>query len=416
MELSVGRPSVIAFVSVFILLARLGESRADDWPGWRGANRDGHTSEVLPDHLTTPPPVRWRKSVGHGYAGVVVAGDRLVFADESAGHETVRVLRTTTGEEVWAYPVAPVWNDEFEHGPRCTPVVAGGRVFFQSNQGEFICLDLATGKRAWGFNFSDYGAFWVSSANSPIGAANRRGHCASAVVEGDQVVVSVGSTNGASLCAFAAGDGRLLWKTQNDLTAYSSPVVGTLAGERQVVTATCEGLIGVASGDGHLRWRVPFRTGANRNVLTPILDGDTVSFGSFTTGFRRVRVSASSQGQVAVDEWLNPQLKINLSTPVRVDGFYYGLGPTKNFVCFDRKDGAVKWDEKGFGEVASVITDGRGLLVLLDSGEIRLLEVTSEKYIELGRFQACGKTFSQPAWAERCLYVRDAREIVGYRF
>jgi outer membrane protein assembly factor BamB len=389
---------------------------ASEWPGWRGANRDGYTQESLPLKLASPPPVRWRKSVGHGYAGPVIGGNFLVLAEESGGKETVKALKLATGDEVWSTPVAPVWNDEFEHGPRCTPLVGRDRVFFQSNQGEFVCLDLATGRRKWGFHFSDYGAFWVPSVNSPIGAANRRGNSASALLDGDRVVVSVGSTNGAALCAFSIADGTLVWKTLNDLTTYVSPVIGTLAGERQVVTATCEGLVGVAAADGTLRWRVPFKTQANRNVLTPILEGNTVSFGSFTTGFRRVEISRDGAAFVVGERWLNSRLKINLSTPVLAGGAYYGLGPAKNFVCFDARDGAVRWDEKDFGDVASVVTDGSRLLVLLDSGEVRLLNRNPERYEELGRFQACGKSFSYPAWSEGILYVRDGREVVAYEF
>lgn len=385
-----------------------------DWPDWRGPNRDGYTTETFPTTLPANPPVRWKKSVGHGYAGVVVGGDQLIYADESAGHETIHAVQLKDGHEVWTTPVAPVWNDEFENGPRCTPVLTGGRVFFQSNQGEFVALDATNGRRLWGFNFKSYGAFWVPSPNSGVGAANRRGHAGSPLVVGDRVVVQVGSTNNAGLCAFQVADGKLLWRSQNDLTCFSSPVYAQLAGRGQVVAATCEGLLGVALDDGHPLWRIPFRTGANRNVLTPLIDGDTVTFASHTTGLRRVRVTGTGPTQQAQDQWFNPQLRINLSTPVRVGDHYYGMGPAKNYVCIDRATGTVQWAESGFEGAAATITDGQRLLVLLDSGEVRLLTATPEKYTELGRFQASGKTMSHPAWSDGRLYVRDSREIQVY--
>lgn len=385
-----------------------------DWPDWRGPGRDGHTAEALPSTLTSAPQPRWRRSVGHGYAGVVVQGDRLYLADEVDGKETLHALRLSDGHPLWSFPVAPVWNDEFENGPRCTPVVADGRVFFQSNQGEFVALDAGTGRRLWGFHFRDYGTFWVPSPNSGTGAANRRGNTGSPIVRGDRVVVQVGSTNNASLCAFQVGDGRLLWRSQDDLTGFSSPVVGTLGGVPQVVTTTCEGLLGVALDDGRKLWRVPFRTGANRNVLTPVLDGDTVTYASHTTGLRRVSIQPQGTAQEARQVWLNPQLRINLSTPVLVGDAFYGMGPARNYVCVDRATGQARWAEPGFEAAAATITDGRRLLVLLDSGEVRLLSATPEKYEELGRFQACGKTMSHPAYADGRLYVRDSREVQVY--
>jgi len=406
------RTAAAAFLAALVVTSAAGA----DWPDWRGPKRDGWTTETLPTRLPANPSVRWKKSVGHGYSGVVISGDRLILADETGGQETLHALQLADGKELWSLPVAPVWNDEFENGPRCTPVVADGRIFFQSNQGEFVAVNAATGQRLWGFQFKTYGAFWVPSPNSGVGAANRRGNAGSPLVHGDQVVVQVGSTNNASLCAFNTKDGRLLWRSQNDLTCFTSPMIATLDGVEQVVTATCEGLLGVAWNDGRKLWRVPFRTGANRNVLTPLVDEGTITFASHTTGMRRVRVAGSGATQEATDQWFNTQLRINLSTPVRVGGHYYGLGPARNFICVDRTTGAVTWTETGFEAAAATLTDGHTLLVLLDTGEVRLLAATPEKYTELGRFQASGKTMSHPAWADGRLYVRDSRELQVYEF
>jgi outer membrane protein assembly factor BamB len=226
--------------------------------------------------------------------------------------------------------------------------------------------------------------------------------------------VQVGSTNGASLVALDKTTGRLLWKTQDDLTCYSSLVSGTLGGRRQAVAATCEGLLGVDLRDGAPLWRVNFRTGANRNALTPVLDGDTVTFASFTTGMRRVRVEPSGEGVRPAEVWFNRELKVNLATPVLVVGHLYGHGPSKDFVCIEAATGRVKWRQPGFDQYASTLASGGRLLVVHDSGEAILLAADPTKYDELGRFQACGKTFSHPAYAGGVLYVRDPKEITAW--
>ncbi len=410
-------PCPIHWIALTCLGFLATSARAGDWPGWRGVHRDGHLDrEKLPVRLETAPQVLWRKSIGHGYAAPAAAGDTVVVLDDANGRETAHLLSTKTGTEVWTEPYHETYSDEFEPGPRCTPLIDGDRLYVQSCRGEFRCLNLADGKTRWRFHFADYGAFWVSEKGSPIGAANRRGHSGSPVISGDRIFVQVGSTNGASIAAFDKLSGRLLWKSQNDLTCYSSLNSGTLGGIPQVVGATCDGLLGLASADGVLLWRVPFKTGANRNVLTPILDGNTVTFGSYTTGLRRARIESSIAPQKPTDEWFNRDLKINLSTPTLAGEYFYGLGSDtmKSLMCVDRRTGKIAWTQPGFDAVASVVTDGERLLVLNDRGECLLLAADPNAFRELGRFQACGKTFVHPAFSNGILYVRDQRELIAY--
>ena len=108
-------------------------------------------------------------------------------------------------------------------GPRSTPLIYGDRVYVQSCKGEFRCLDLATGNIISGTSFEkDFQVkFLGSKANE--GTAARRGNNGSAVVDGDAIIVPVGSTNGATLVCFDKYTGAILWKVGDDEAAYSSP-------------------------------------------------------------------------------------------------------------------------------------------------------------------------------------------------
>jgi outer membrane protein assembly factor BamB len=392
----------------------LGPAQAADWPQWRGLKRDGYTAEKLPAAFAAAPKQRWHLPVGHGYAGPVVAGGRLLLVAEANGQETAHYLEAATGRLLWAVPVGETYTDEFEPGPRCVPVIDGDRAYTQSCRGEFRCLNLADGSTRWRFHFRDFGATWTEEKSGGVGAANRRGHSGSPVVLDDRVLVQVGSAQGACLAAFDKLTGKRLWQSANDLTTYSSPVVGELAGRPQLVTATCEGLLAVAPEDGRELWRLPFKTHANRNVLTPILSGDTVYFASHSTGFRAVRVTHEGAAFQAADVWFNRDLKLNLSTPVLVQGHLFGLGPAKDYICLEQATGKLKWSEPGFDSVASTVTDGTRLLVTSDRGEVLLLVANPARYEELGRFQATGKTFSHPAYAEGIFYLRDSRELTAF--
>jgi len=386
-----------------------------DWPQWRGPQRDGHSAEQAPAGLDGAADPLWKRSLGHGYASPVVVGDTVIILDAEDGQEIARALDAATGGIRWSAPLGPVFSDEFEPGPRSTPVVDGDRVYVQTALGEFRCLGLADGAVRWRFHFGDYGMRWVPDRASNIGAASRRGNTGSPVLDGDKILVQVGSTNGAFMVAFDKRTGRELWKSQNDLASFSSPVIGQLAGRSQCVTVTCEGLLALNPENGAPLWRIPFKTGANRNVLTPILLDDTVYYASHTTGLRATRVRQDGPAITAEDAWLNRDLRINLSSPVAVAGHLYGLGANKNFVCVDRATGSVAWSQSGFGDVASTLATADGhLLVLTDLGELRLLKATPERYEEIGRRQVCGKTFSHPAYANGILYVRDPRELIAW--
>ena len=384
---------------------------AADWPQWRGLKRDGQLTEPLPATLPTDPQVKWRLPLAHGYAAPVVGSGVLVVLDDSGGVETAHALDPATGKRLWSTMLGESFADEFEPGPRCTPVIFGEHVFTQTTKGEFRCLRLRDGGTVWRTNFADFGAVWIAERNTGTGAASRRGNTGSPVVTAERVLAQVGSTNGASIVAFEPLTGKVLWKSQNDLTTYSTPVLANLAGRSQFISATCEGLLALDPQDGAVLWRVPFRTAANRNVLTPLVLDDTVYFASHSTGLRAVQVKPAAAGVTTSEAWLNRDLKLNLSSLVAVGNHLYGLGPSKDFVCIDRTTGERKWSQSGFGEVASTIASGQRLLVLTDLGEVRLLAANPEKYEELGRLQVCGKTFTHPAWSDGVLYVRDPREL-----
>jgi len=389
---------------------------AAPWPGWRGAHRDGHTPEPLPEILPANPIPAWKIPVGHGYASPVASDGTVIYLDDSTGSETAHAVQASNGKELWRTAWTTAWSDEFEPGPRCTPLIDGDRVYVQSAQGAFACLGRADGAVRWSLSFKELGMVWVPERHSNIGASVRRGHTGSPIVDGDRIFIQVGSTRGASIVAADKLTGKILWKSLNDQTAYSSPVVGTVAGQRQFITATCEGLIGLDTADGKLLWRFPFKTAANRNVLTPILAGDDVFFASHSTGLRDLNLRKTDTGFQPVEKWFNRQININLPTPVLVGSHLYGVGPGREFVCVDTSNGTVRWREKGFGEVANVITDGARLLVLLDTGEVRLLKPEPSAHTELGRFQASGKTYSAPAWSDGMLFVKDSTALTAFRF
>jgi len=390
---------------------------ASDWPQWLGPTRNGHAPLDAPAPASLPKEARpvWKVAVGGGHSGPVVAGSRLVYVDENGTQEVAHALDAATGKELWKVEYAERFQDEWGAGPRATPIVDGNRLYVQACNGEFRCLALEDGKTIWQTSFEkDFGVkFLGSKANE--GTATRRGNNGSGVIDGRHLVLPVGGTQGASLVCFDKLDGKVLWKSGDDEAAYSSLMVGTLAGTRQVVAFTAEALLGADLETGKILWRVPLKTNAKRHTASPVIFGDRVTVNSHTFGLACFEISKDSGGFKATEAWSNKELKINLATPALVDGHLYCQGPSKDYVCADARTGQTRWSQPGFGlgrkDYASTIAVGKNLLVLSEDGTLLLLAASPEKYTELARTQVCGNTWSFPAYANGKLYVRDARSL-----
>jgi outer membrane protein assembly factor BamB len=383
---------------------------AGDWPQWRGTQRDGHASadERIPDALPSPLKPDWRIEIGGGFSSPVVSSGKLVYMDGRDGKEVAHLIDANTSKEIWQTPIGGMYEDEWGPGARSTPIIDGDRLYVQTCKGEFRCLSFSDGKILWGTSFEkDFGVKFLGS-KAEEGTASRRGNNGSGIVDGVHIILPVGSTPGASLVCFDKHSGKILWKSQDDEAAYSSLMLASLAGVKQVFYFSADALMGVQAEDGKLMWRWPLTTFAKRHAATPVLFNDCVIVNSHTFGMLCLRVSRGPEGVKASRVWQNRDLKINIATPVLEDGFLYSHGPGRNLVCVDATTGKQIWSQDGFGDkLSSVVAVGKKLLVVTDRGELVMVEANSQKYTELGRSQVCGKTWNSPAFADGKLYVRE---------
>jgi outer membrane protein assembly factor BamB len=396
----------------------LHSASASDWPQWRGPARNGHAAADAPALNSLPRELTpiWKIAVGGGFSSPVVVAGKLVYLDEKEGQEQAHLLDAATGKMVWTVAYDDVFGDEWGAGPRSTPIIDGDRVYVQSCRGEFRCLNLADGKTIWSTSFEkDFGVkFLGGKANE--GTATRRGNNGSGVIDGSRLVLPVGSVDGASLVCFDKLTGKVLWKSGNDEAGYSSFVMATLAGVKQVVAFTADALLGADLTDGKILWRVPFKTNAKRHAASPVVVGDTVLVNSHSIGLVATRISTDSDGFKSTPAWVNSDLKINLATPVLIGNYLYCQGAERDYVCVEAATGEKKWSHAGFGsgkrDYSSTIAVGQNLLVLAEDGNLLLFAADPEQYKELGRLQVCGNTWSHPAYADGKLFVRDSRQLL----
>jgi len=420
-----GAPELKSFMYSFILgilvMTLLAQSTgAADWPQWRGPDRTGHVpeGEAVPVTIPAEPKTLWRIKIGDGFASPVVAGGKVFYFDNQAGQETLHALDAAKGNELWRTNIDKAFTDQQgPSGPRCTPMADGDRIYAQSCQGELRCVRMTDGGLLWRTNFKDFGAVFIGEKGNAQGAS-RHGNNGSPIIDGAALFAQVGSTNGASVVAFDKMTGQVLWKSQNDQAAYAAPIIATIAGVKQLVSFTTDGVIGLALKDGRLLWRVPVHTTFARHVTTPVVFGDMVVVSSHEIGLIGIKVTGDAAGCRAEQMWVRKESAINFSSPV-VDGQYlYGLGPEKNLICVDLKTGKQAWSKEGYISAAGtrafaafVVMD-KNILALTDGGNLVLFAAEPREFKELGRAQVCGKTWCNPAYADGNLFLRDARELL----
>ena len=415
MKLNIRRLVGFCAISSFLLSV---PANADDWPQWRGPERTGHAapSAAVPAALPKELKPEWKIAIGGGFSSPVLADGKLVYLDENGAREVAHVLEAGAGRELWRAEYAELFKDEWGPGPRSTPLIDQDRLYVQSCNGELRCFRLADGQLLWQAGFEkDFGVKFLGG-KAREGTATRRGNNGCGVIDGQRFIVPVGGTNGTSLVCFDKMTGRVQWKSGNDEAAYSSCMVATLAGVKQVVAFTADALLGANLETGQILWRVPLVTNAKRHAATPVVFGDSVVVNSHSIGLVCFRIVSENGALQAKQAWVNKKLAINLATPVLVGEYLYCLGAQKDFVCVEAATGKLRWSRPGFGrgakDYAATIALGSKLLVLTEPGELVLLEANPENGVELGRLQVCGSTWSHPAYGNGKLFVRDGRQLL----
>ncbi|WP_254509766.1 PQQ-binding-like beta-propeller repeat protein [Anatilimnocola floriformis] len=385
-----------------------------DWPQFLGPRRNGISAEtgLLDKWPTGGPREVWRKPGGVGMSGLAISRGRVITMIERGGQQQVAALSADQGTEQWLCPIAPAYKNQMGNGTRATPTIAGERVFVFSGEGILAAVNLADGKLLWSKNL-------LSELNTP--QADYGMACSPLVVD-DQVIVSVGATNG-SVAAFDVGSGKLIWKTGSDPAGYSSPTVLSIGGREQIVAFTGGAVMGLATGSGASLWRFPYETDFGCNIASPIAWKDKVFVSSGENhGCVLLDLKKTSDGLEASEVWSSQGPKSVLrnewQTAILLDNHLYGFdnvggaGPISHLTCISAETGQVAWQQPRFGKGNMIAADGK-LLISTMKGEFIIARASPKAYEEIGRATVLsGATRQAPSLANGLLYLRDDKEIV----
>jgi outer membrane protein assembly factor BamB len=399
-------PLLVALLSI-PLAAMLA---ASDWPQFLGPSRNGvYAGAALNEKWpATGPRLLWRKEIGQGLSGPIVAGKRLILFHRVGDREIVESLDALTGAPQWqhAYPTAYRDDFGFDEGPRAVPVVADGIVYTYGAEGKLHAVDLSTGKPVWSVDAMrqfevDKGFF--GAAGSPL-------------VEGGRVIANIGGKK-AGIIAFDAKSGKVVWTATTDAASYSSGVAATILGNRYAVFFTRAGLVGLDPASGQVRFQRPWRArqAASVNAATPIVVGNTIFVSAeYGPGAGALQFDGSK----FADLWLSDEVLSNhYATSVFHEGTLYGFhgrqefGPV--FRAVDLQSGKVLWSTDRFG-AGSVTLAGNRLVIVRESGELILAAASPKSFQQIAAAQVLPATVrAYPALADGLLYLRNDNTLVA---
>jgi outer membrane protein assembly factor BamB len=388
--------------------------RSQDWPQWRGPNRDARATgfkapKTWPDKLNQ----KWQVSVGSGVASPALVGDRLYVFTRQGDDEVIRCLDAATGKEAWndKYPAEPPgrpasgFANEFV-GPRASPTVSEGKVVTLGVRGVLSCYDAASGKKLWRKDdIKGWPRFFTSS--SPI------------IVDGLCIAQLGGKVGG--IVAYDLATGNEKWKWTGDGPGYASPVLLTVDGTKVVVAETNSKIVALGVEDGKLLWETAFAV--RYNACTPLVDGQTVIYSGAGKGTTAVKLEKKDSTLAATEKWHNEN-GVQFNTPVLAGRMVYGISDGNSRFCVNVETGKTAWTTPiakaasggkgkgrkggGGGGYGSIVAAGDVLLSLTPQGQLVVFQPSDKGFKPLASYKvADGNSYAYPIVSGNRIFVQD---------
>jgi outer membrane protein assembly factor BamB len=393
-------------------------ARGDDWPQWRGPNRNGISKEagLLKEWPKEGPKLVWQaRDIGDGYSTPAVVGDRLyLISNRGPDDELVQAFEAKDAKPVWEKRIGKVGPNKMPPypGSRSTPTVEGDVLYALGSDGDLVCMETKSGKIRWQKNLrTDF-----------KGEPGNWAYAESPLVDGDALVVTPGGAE-ATLAALDKKSGEPIWKCavpEGDQAAYASIIVVNAGGRKQYVQFLQKGLVGIDAATGKFLWRYN-RTaeGSPANIPTPVAQDSFVYSASGRSGGGLVELKNSSEGTSAEQVYFNPKMPSSIGGSVDIGGYLYGTN-TGGLMCVDFKSGETKWQDRSVGAGSVCFADGR-LYVHGEKGDVALVEAAPEAYREKGRYtlpdqpdRGKSQAWAYPVVANGRLYLRDLGSLWCY--
>jgi len=439
---------------------------AGNWPGWRGPEGTGVSSETdLPETWATNQNVRWHVALpGPGNSSPIAWGDRVFIAQaiKSEKRRTVICFDRATGRQLWQAGVIYAENEPTqEKNPYCsaTPVTDGERVVASFGSAGLYCYDME-GKELWHRDFGKMNHIF--------------GNASSPVLYGELCILDFGPDPKARLIAVNKRDGHTAWEVEppkvdpSEQTpppgafggpggpggrggfgpggpgggpggpggprggfgpggpggpggspngTWSTPVVIKVGQRDELVMSFPNRLAAYDPETGKQLW---FSKCIGDSTYATPVPGDGLVVGTSSTPMGGVALAVRPGGNGDVTEsqrvWRSDRVKSAIGSGVIQEGYLYLIGQDGTASCLELKTGNRVWEERLKGPGAkggtwsSILLAGGKLYVPNQSGDVFVLR-TGPKFDLLATNSVNEPTNASLAASDGDMFLRTDRGL-----
>ncbi|MEM8955202.1 MAG: PQQ-binding-like beta-propeller repeat protein [Verrucomicrobiota bacterium] len=388
------------------------------WSQWRGPNRNGNVADgrEWPESVGEGALRKvWEVDLAEGYSSPIV-GKGKVYTVETRDKKTeiARAFDLESGELVWGLSwegamKVPFFAAKNGSWVRATPATDGDSVYVAGMRDVLVSIDTATGDEEWRVDFVERDGTQLPSF----------GYVSSPLVDGDDLYVQAGM----AVVKLDGKTGETKWRALEDLramfgSAFSSPVVATIAGKRQLIVQTRAELCGLDMETGAVLWSTEVKAFRGMNILTPTVVGDDVFTATYGGGSFLFRISREG-GQWSVEPvWNDEKIEGYMASPLAIGDHVYLLARDKRLYCLERETGVVAWKSKEkLGDYLSMAANGTRVLALNNKGELILFDASPEGFEILDQ----RRVTKEDTWAHvgvegDLVLVRGLNSLAAYRW
>ncbi|HUT29290.1 MAG TPA: PQQ-binding-like beta-propeller repeat protein [Sedimentisphaerales bacterium] len=386
----------------------------DDWPQFRGPNRDGRSAEtsLMKKWPEGGPRLQWVvEGLGTGFASIAIA-DGYVYTTGMVGTDKQGVLFAydVNGAFKWKALYGPEWSGAHP-GSRTTPTIDGDRVYVLSGQGNLGCFDAKTGEQRW-----------QADAAGKFGAQKTNWGLSEAVLVADDKVVCTPGGKDAGVAALDKMTGRIIWTSKglSDSSAHCAPILVERGGRNIIVTITAAHIVGIDLKTGEILWQYQNKIHKDKprhvNPNSPLYYDGAILVASRFVGSMMLKLSAD--GRQVSEAWTNEELDPHHGGIVLVDGHIYGANTKRQgWMCLDWSSGKTVYEKKWLGKGSVIYADGMLYCYEEKEGTIGLVPASRDGFDVVSSFKVShgdGEHWAHPAISNGTLYVRHGDALMAY--
>lgn len=429
------KPETVIVGEFFSNMNLLDEVIPGSWPRFRGAYFDNKNHDTIPlseSWDTEGPPVRWKISLGEGYAGPAVLNGRVYVIDynERIKADMLRCFSLKTGAELWRrwYYVDLKRNHGYS---RTVPAVTDKYLVSVGPRSHVMCVNPVSGDLIWTLDMEkEFGI--LGSAKGKITPEWYTGQCP--LIDDDVAVLAPGGK--ALMIGIDCATGKEVWRTPNPDTlrmSHGSIMPMTIHGKRMYVYNAIGGVCGVSAEDsdrGRLLWLTKQWNPATTAASPLYLENNEIAvFGSYGAGGARLKIdydgSVFSASVIEMHKAMEGASS-DQHTPIITGDLLWTIMPEnagefkKQLVCYNISDLRTPlWTsgkEKRFGRgLGPFIVSNNKMFLLDDDANLYIFELGSSGATLLSQYKILDgiEAWGPMALAGNYLIMRDSKNMVS---